>query len=152
MKILSIFILFFCISIIKISSQNIKKTQQDIFKILQKKEKNSIINLHQDSSLYCLVKKHIKVNEEIEGIPGYRIQIFFGSGRNAKKQALKIKSDFLLKHPELKIYLLFKSPYFKLHAGDYRTKYEAMKDLKLLKEEYPGCFIVKDIIKFPELK
>ena len=40
-----------------------------------------------DPAITALVEKHIQVNQAREGIPGYRIQIFFDSGNNSKTRA-----------------------------------------------------------------
>ncbi|MFW5726214.1 MAG: hypothetical protein ACOCX0_07180, partial [Bacteroidota bacterium] len=50
------------------------------------------VNMHQPSGLESLVEKHIAVNKKMEGIPGFRIQIFSDSGNNSKRRALQAKA------------------------------------------------------------
>ena len=82
---------------------------------------------------------------------GFRLQIYFGSGEKAHNQAIKIKTDFLSSNPDIKTYLLFKSPDFIIRVGNFRTKSEALKLQKALLFQYPNAFIVADEIALPEL-
>lgn len=82
-------------------------------------------------------------------MPGYRLQLFFGSGVQARAHAEKIKSDFNRLNPETKVYLIFKSPDFIVRAGDYRTRSEALKILRNLTSGFANAFIVSDDIAFP---
>ena len=52
----------------------------------------------------------------------------------------------------MKGYVVYEGPYFKVRAGDFRTHLEAEKLEKELTIEYPGTFIVKDMITVPELQ
>lgn len=79
---------------------------------------------------------------------GYRIQVHFGSDRNAAGSA---KTDFTLKHPAMPVYLLYQQPYFKVCVGDYRTKLEAVNALNKIKKDYPGAFVMRDKINPPPL-
>ena len=81
-------------------------------------------------------------------IKGYRVQIHFGTEKNKAKE---IKSKFLAKYPDVKVYDMFEPPYFKVRAGDFRTKLEAYKFLKEIQEDFPGSFIIADEIELPQL-
>jgi hypothetical protein len=109
------------------------------------------ITIH-DASVRDILNKHKEFNEDISGFQGYRIQIFFASGNNAKNQALEKKSEFSTKYPDMDSHLIYQSPFFKVRVGDYRTKSEAYKFLKEISEDFPGAFIVEDLIDFPKLK
>ncbi len=79
-------------------------------------------------------------------IRGYRIQINFGQDRN---EANKIRGDFSAKYPGIPTYMSYQQPYFKVNVGDYRSKLEAVKNLNLVRKNYPGAFIVMDKINPP---
>jgi hypothetical protein len=98
-----------------------------------------------------LLDRHVTQNKKNNFTNGYRLQIYFGSGANARAQATKIRTEFLTAHPDIKSYLIFKSPDFKVLVGDFRTKSEALKLQKSLIYQYPNAFIVSDEIAFPEL-
>lgn len=78
---------------------------------------------------------------------GYRVQIFLGERRVAEET----KRAFLLKYPESAAYLSWLAPNFRLRVGDLRTRLEAERLLRDLKEQYPGSYIVPDEIEPPVL-
>lgn len=109
------------------------------------------LNIHSEARIRELLDQHIRQNKRSNTMSGYRLQIYFGSGANAHTQALKIKTDFLSVNPDVKVYLIFKSPDFKVLIGNFRTKSEALKMQKSLINQYPNAYIVADEIAFPEL-
>jgi hypothetical protein len=80
---------------------------------------------------------------------GYRLQLYFGSGVQARARAEKIRSEFSFLHSDIRVYLIFKSPDFIVRAGDFRSKSDALKVLKNLTAGYSNAFIVSDEIAFP---
>lgn len=98
-----------------------------------------------------IISKHISINQKAKGIPGYRIQVFFSSGTEAKNQATKFKNDLRNSYPEHEVYIIYEEPFFKLRIGDFRTKIEAYKLFKKIQDTYPSAFIVEDLISFPNL-
>ncbi|HBF87888.1 MAG TPA: hypothetical protein DDX39_04520 [Bacteroidales bacterium] len=107
------------------------------------------ILIKQDADIEKLVNIHIEYGEKREGFPGYRIRIFSDLGYEARKNAENTRSFFMKQHPDIPNYLLYDDPNFKVVVGDFRTKSEALKFLKLIEIEYPNAFIIKDLIKCP---
>lgn len=98
-----------------------------------------------------IISKHININQKAKGMPGYRIQVFFASGKEAKNQALKIKNEIRNLYPQHEAYIIYEEPFFKLRIGDFRTKIEAYKLFKKIQESNPSAFIVEDLISLPNL-
>lgn len=121
-------------------------TAADTIPILNK------LDVNQDPRLGKMLSWHIENNKKRDGIEGYRVEIFFSSSMNAKEKALRQKVNFLSKYPEYNVHIKFAAPNFKVRVGDFRTKNEALKLQKKIQDDYPGAFIVPDIIKFPLLK
>lgn len=69
---------------------------------------------------------------------GFRIQLYNG----LETQAKKIKSKFSIENPEIKTYLRYFKPEWKVRVGNYKTKLEADKALNIFKEDYPGAIII----------
>ncbi len=115
------------------------------------KEKGHI-QIIQDDKVDLLVSKHIQINQNREGIEGYRIQIFFDSGNNSKTKAQSIYEGFKAKYPEVKAYLSFKSPNYKVRVGDYRTRLDAQRFLNDIIIEYPNAWIIADFINLPNVE
>lgn len=79
---------------------------------------------------------------------GFRVQIFSGSSRT---DAYSAQSKFLQKYPDLRTYIIYQQPNFKVRAGDFRTRMEAAKLLEELRPMFPGMFIVAEKINPPKL-
>lgn len=101
-----------------------------------------------DEKLDSLIQKDIELNKESSTMPGYRIQIFFGSER---KEALDARTKFLQLFPETEAYLVYQAPYFKVRVGDYRNKLEAQAVYRTVLNEFDKIFIVPDKINLPKL-
>jgi hypothetical protein len=103
----------------------------------------------QDSRVDILVNKHIRINQAIKTMDGFRIQLFSDSGNNSKTKAQAVYDEFLAKFPKLGVYLSFKSPNYKVRIGDFRTRLDAQRFLIELAGDYPNAFIIADQINLP---
>lgn len=108
----------------------------------------STIEIIRDPRVDTLVSRYAQVHHKKASISGFRIQIAAGSNRTS---IYKIKSEFYTLFPEIKQYLIYQAPNFKLRVGDYRTRLEAYKDLQKLLPMFRGAFIIPDEIKISEL-
>jgi hypothetical protein len=111
----------------------------------------SNLSVNQDSRLNQMVENHIGKNLSTNGMPGFRVEIFARSGSKAREEAMKVKSDILSSFPDINVHVKFISPDFKVRAGDFRTKNEALKFKKQVEGRYRS-FIVPDIIDLPKLE
>lgn len=117
------------------------------------RESAAYIDIQQDIRVDSLLSRHISANGKIDGISGFRIQIYRGSHRRAREEANEARSEFISEFPETESYLQFANPnYFKVRVGNYRTKHDAFFELNGIKKKFPDAYIVTDIIKFPVLK
>ena len=78
---------------------------------------------------------------------GYRIQIFSGSNR---RDAYNIQARFQSDFPGIRTYITYRSPNFKVHVGDFRTRIEAEKMVRDLKVSYSSVFIISTKINPPK--
>jgi len=104
------------------------------------------ITVVQDKRIPKLVDAY--VGTQPEGVPGSRVQIFFTA---KKAMALEVKTTFMEKFPGYIVMVDYDPPNFKVLAGAFRTKLQAEKLLKLVREEFPGSFIVTDNVPIGEL-
>jgi hypothetical protein len=106
--------------------------------------------VHKDPRIDLLVKKQIQINEETtrdsrRSMPGYRIEVINSSDRN---KVFAAKSRLYQQYPELKPYLLYQEPNYKLKVGNFKTEEEAEPYLRQLSKMFPtGVYIVHDIIE-----
>jgi len=131
-------------------------TRESVTQFYQRNSGDSLmiwdkLNIQTDPKIIELLKQETEQNKKNGTMGGFRLQIYFGSGEKAHTEAIKIKTDFLSSNPDVKTYLLFKSPDFIVRVGNFRTKSEALKMRKALLNQYPNAFIVADEIAFPEL-
>ncbi|MCA1757843.1 MAG: hypothetical protein LC649_10340 [Bacteroidales bacterium] len=114
---------------------------------------NGRVEISQDIRIDSLLTRHIKANREYGGLDGYRIQIYRGSARNARAEAMKVIAEFISGFPGIESELQFDQPnLFKVRVGNYRTKHEAYIDFVNIKKRFPEAYIVNDIIDFPSLE
>jgi hypothetical protein len=67
---------------------------------------------------------------------------------NKREEAIDAKTKVYTYFPELKAYMSYQSPYFKLKAGNFKTRDEAERYRKNLMNLFPkGVFIVNDVIE-----
>jgi len=105
-----------------------------------------------DSKIDSIVKMHIAYNKSLEGIQGYRVQIFFDAGNNSLNKAEAEAKQYQTLFPNDTAYLSFTEPYYKVRVGDFRTKLEAEGYMHKILKDYPNAFVIQDIIGLPEFK
>ena len=110
---------------------------------------NAVI-IHKDPRLDLLVKKQAEVNK-VTGVDnrktdkGYRILVI---STNNREEALKAKTKIYTYFPDLKAYLWYQSPYFRVKAGNFKDKQTADKYKNRLSVYFPnGVFVMKDMIE-----
>lgn len=86
-------------------------------------------------------------------ISGYRIQVFSdNNSRTAKGEARNKAHDISEKFPELRTYIIYNAPFWRLRVGDFRTPEEANDVVVRLKEEFPSFSkeirVVRDRISY----
>jgi Skp family chaperone for outer membrane proteins len=106
--------------------------------------------VHRDPRLDLLVKKQIQYNDEItrdarKNQKGFRILVI---NTNKRDEALAAKSKVYSHFPELKSYLVYQSPYFKLKVGNFKERKDAEDYQKKLQAYFPsGVFIMNDVVE-----
>jgi hypothetical protein len=107
------------------------------------------IIIKQDALLGNLLQKSVNSNDK--KFPGYRVQIYFGSGQSAMNASRSAKEKFMYKYGDkYGSYIIYESPYFKLRVGDFRTKAEALYFNKIISSTFPNSWVVPDRINYPE--
>lgn len=108
------------------------------------------IFVHKDSRIDLLVKKQIEINEATTRgarrfAPGYRILVL---NTNNREKVLEAKTKIYKRYPNLKTYMMWQAPFFKLKVGNFREQAEANSLLPELKKIFPtGVYVLKDMIE-----
>lgn len=112
--------------------------------------KTGKLSIRQTAEVDAAIDRFKKYNYSSAGVDGFRIQIFSESGNDAKGKAEKVLADYRSQYELPVAYLTYQQPNFKVRCGDFRTKSEARKYIKLISPSYPSAFIVKDAIHIKE--
>ncbi len=108
--------------------------------------------IHEEEGIPFLLDTHIQMNKRHPYVDGFRIQLYSGSGKKAKHEAMNVKAQLLELYPDEKVYMSFTAPFWLVRIGNYRNKYEALDLLNKIKKEFPNAYIVKDgTIKMDDL-
>lgn len=129
---------------LNVKVDSLKKNIDTLTKQKKFQEKDSAdfegLVLEMDDRIDILAKAYMSSKT----LKGYKVQIFSGQSR---WEASKAKSEFISAYPKLPTPdLTYHAPNFKLRVGNYRNRFEAEKNLRLLKEKFPSAFLVKDDI------
>jgi hypothetical protein len=100
------------------------------------------IAIHESTRIDDLMKDYGSRKHDLKG---FRVQIFLGD----RAKAEETRRAFLMRHPEIPAYLSYLAPNFRVRVGDLRTKLPAEKLRSDLKDEYPGLYVVPDLIELP---
>lgn len=116
----------------------------NIFSIVATPANGGKVTVVQDSKITELINFHLESNKRSETMEGFRIQIYSGSSKKAKGESMAAKSLLLSNFPNTAVYLEYKAPFWRVRAGDFRSKNEAMELNNRLKSLFPDCYPVKD--------
>lgn len=106
--------------------------------------------VHKDPRLDLLVKKQSEINEVTSRDgrrtdKGFRLMIISTTSRD---EAIAAKTKIYTYFPDLKAYLWYQSPYFRVKAGNFKDRKDAEAYQKRLNTYFPrGVFIMKDVIE-----
>ena len=116
-------------------------------------ENGGKITFKNDERIKYLIELHRRLSFSKKGFSGYRIQIYSESSVDTDiKNAEQYKATFEQEFPDVKVYLKYFDPDFKIRAGNFRSKLECMSLLKRIKSKYPNSYPVKTFIYYNELK
>lgn len=102
------------------------------------------VTVHEPEKVTDLMKAY---NESRQPLKGYRVQVFLGD----RTKAEEVRRQFMTRHTDTPAYLSYLAPNFRIRVGDLRTKLEAEKLRDVLREEYPGLYVVPDEIEMPRV-
>lgn len=93
----------------------------------------------QDDNFEQLLNEKRKINSSITDNNNYKIQIFNGSSEESKKNLLQFKRE----HKEVDATIIFSTPTYKVWVGNFSTRIEGERYLKIIKKKYPNSILIK---------
>lgn len=106
--------------------------------------------VNKDPRVDLLVNKQIEINEVTtrhsrSAAPGYRVLVV---SSNDRKKVIEAKTKMYREFPELKAYMMYQAPFFRLKVGNFRDRVEAEEYLANIERFFPtGAYIVTDTIE-----
>jgi len=112
---------------------------------------NTLISAQNEGVLTILTNEKIKqivakkkdFNKNIKKTVGFKIQLFYGE----EKAAYEIRDNFSSIFPNTSVEIKHANPEWKVWAGAYKTRLEADRALKEIREAQFNAFVFKTEIK-----
>ena len=113
-------------------------------------QQDATVVVHKYPRIDLLVKKQATINtvtkkSHARTMKGDRLLVM---NTNKRDEAIAAKTKVYTYFPELKAYLVYQSPFFRLKAGNFQTREEAERYRKQMAPLFTkGVFIVNDTIE-----
>jgi hypothetical protein len=93
-----------------------------------------------------------KVSKNVVRARGYRIQVFSGNDqKRSKNEAYSRKSSVQSAFPNMDVSITYKSPVWRVRAGNFKTYEQATQALNEMKARFPGfgreMHVVDDVVR-----
>nr|WP_294936340.1 SPOR domain-containing protein [uncultured Flavobacterium sp.] len=99
----------------------------------------SKINIIQDPRFEKLLAEKRKINSSITVNDRYKVQIFYGTNEEAKKNLSTFKKEFR----NLDGTIIYSNPNYKVWVGTFKTRIEAEKNYKEILKKYPTALLIR---------
>jgi len=99
------------------------------------------VTIIEDFPIDKMMESFVIKNKSTYRLNGWRIQIMATTDRRKMEGAKRI---FLMNYPNVSINWTHSKPYYRLRAGAFTSKLDAVRLLHLLKNDYPSAYLAKD--------
>ena len=103
--------------------------------------KGQNIRTNEEPLITSMMDKFVEVNRATQFVEGWRIQILATTNREQLESA---RQRFQYRYPNVPVSWVHSSPHYKLRAGAFSTKLEALRLKYILERDYSGLYLVKD--------
>ncbi len=102
-------------------------------------QKNVVIT--EDPPIKEMMNRFSEINQARAYMPGWRVQILATPDRQRLES---VKQSFQYRYPSIPVDWVHSAPYYKLWAGAFATKVEALRLKYILERDFPGIYPVRD--------
>ncbi len=99
------------------------------------------IIIHEETIVAQMMDKYEEINTEKTFVDGWRIQLLATTDRQRMESE---KRNLQYRYPSVTVNWVHSSPYYKLRAGAFISKLEALRLKYILSQDYSGIYLVKD--------
>jgi hypothetical protein len=97
--------------------------------------------------VYSQIKK--KVEDDIDLTKGFRVQIYSGENvyeADTVASTFRAWSDTTIVGYQAETYTFFKTPYYRVHIGDFHNREKAFEFSKMVKRLFKDAWLVYDTV------
>lgn len=121
------------------------KAQSDILT-----ELSPAVKVTQGDAVREAFEEQMQLNEK-STVNGFRIRIYTGNGKNSDLESAKALATFKATYPDIPVERSYSHSSYKVTAGYFRTKTDAAREIKRIRQTFPGCFPVGETFRYPTL-
>ena len=99
------------------------------------------VSVNEPTDVTQLMERFVQINKQNAQVSGWRIQLLATTDRNRLESSV---NTFQYRYPNIPLDWVHEPPYFKLRAGAYPNKLEAMRMREILKNDYPSAYVARD--------
>ncbi len=97
------------------------------------------VTVKTDSDIDKVISKKKAYNKSLKTMNGYKIQLFFGDEKKAYEEKDKFRGLF----PDIPVKIIFRSPDWKVQAGNYLSRLDADRALIDIKNDFSGAIVLE---------
>lgn len=97
--------------------------------------------VEEDPPIGQMLDRFAEANKARNFMDGWRVQILATPDRQRLES---VKQSFQYRYPSIPVDWVHSAPYYKLRAGAFATKLEALRLKYILERDYPGIYLVRD--------
>ena len=95
----------------------------------------------EDPPIGDMMARFAEINKSKSYVTGWRVQIISTPDRERLES---VKQSFQYRYPSVPVDWVHAKPYYKLRAGAFTNKLDAMRLKYILERDYPGIYLVHD--------
>lgn len=99
------------------------------------------VQVKEDPMISQMVEQFTEQNKSSNTVTGWRVQILATTDRQRLES---VQQSFKYHYPNIPVDWEHNRPYYKLRAGAYKTKLDALRLKYVLGREYEGLYLVRD--------
>ena len=99
------------------------------------------VTINEEYEVQQLLQQYININTAKSYVTGWRVQVVSTTDRQRLET---VRQSIMSRYPYLSTSWVHNRPYYRLRAGAFATKLEALQLQHLLREYYPGSIPTRD--------
>ncbi|MEM9990592.1 MAG: SPOR domain-containing protein [Bacteroidota bacterium] len=99
------------------------------------------VTINEVGAIPQMMERYAEINKAITRLDGWRIQV---TATTDRAKMLDEQQRFQYRYPNISIDWTHERPYYKVRAGAFASRLEALRLLSVVRNDYPSAYPVKD--------